>query len=197
MSQSLLMGLAWVCAPLQSCLTLCGLKDHGQPGSSVHGVFPAAPPEWVAIRSPRESSRFRTNPSLMRLHCRRILTAEPVGETQCTFGPLYNVVVSILMCLWCRYVYISIGYTQKWNWLERRWQLPQKDDGELSQLGKGSTHRLVGVKRIRDIWGTLGNPRAEYAVPVKSNWRNLPPLDTPSSLSSSPLSMSLFFFSAF
>ena len=34
---------------LQLCLTLCDPEDHGQPGSSVHGVLQARILEWVAI----------------------------------------------------------------------------------------------------------------------------------------------------
>ena len=33
----------------QSCLTLCHRMDCTQPGSSVHGIFQARIPEWVAI----------------------------------------------------------------------------------------------------------------------------------------------------
>ena len=33
----------------QSCLTLCDLMDWSPPGSSVHGIFQARIPEWVAI----------------------------------------------------------------------------------------------------------------------------------------------------
>ena len=45
-----------VCAKsLQSCLTLCNPMDYSQPSSSVHGIFQAGIPEWVAISSSRES----------------------------------------------------------------------------------------------------------------------------------------------
>ena len=37
---------------LQSCLTLCDPMDCNPPGSSVHGIFQARIPEWVAISCP-------------------------------------------------------------------------------------------------------------------------------------------------
>ena len=40
----------------QSCLTLCDPKDYSPPGSSVHGIFQARIPEWVAISFSRASS---------------------------------------------------------------------------------------------------------------------------------------------
>lgn len=52
---------------------------------------------------------------------------------------MHSAVVSTLMCVfWCMYVHISIGYTQKWNCLERMRmrQLPEKDEGKLSQPRK-------------------------------------------------------------
>ena len=41
---------------LQSCLTLCDPMDCSPPGSSVHGIFQARTPEWVAISFSRGSS---------------------------------------------------------------------------------------------------------------------------------------------
>ena len=39
-----------VCAKsLQSCLTLCSLKDGSLPGSSVHSILQARTLEWVAM----------------------------------------------------------------------------------------------------------------------------------------------------
>ena len=39
----------YACSFTQSCLTFCDPKDHGPPGSSVHGTFQARILEWVAI----------------------------------------------------------------------------------------------------------------------------------------------------
>ena len=33
----------------QSCLTLCNPMDCSLPGSSIHGIFQARVPEWIAI----------------------------------------------------------------------------------------------------------------------------------------------------
>ena len=43
----------------QSCLTLCNPMDCSLPGFSVHGIFQARVPEWVAISFSRGSSRPR------------------------------------------------------------------------------------------------------------------------------------------
>ena len=45
-----------VCVFSWSCPTLCDPLDCSQPGSSVHGIFQARIPEWVAISSHRRSS---------------------------------------------------------------------------------------------------------------------------------------------
>ena len=41
---------------LSSCLTLCNSMDYSLPGSSIHGIFQARIPEWVAISFSRGSS---------------------------------------------------------------------------------------------------------------------------------------------
>ena len=38
-----------VCLFTQSCPTLCDPLDCSPPGSSVHGIFQARIPDWVAI----------------------------------------------------------------------------------------------------------------------------------------------------
>ena len=38
----------------QSCPTLCGPMDCSVPGSSVHGIFQAIVPEWIAISFSRD-----------------------------------------------------------------------------------------------------------------------------------------------
>ena len=56
---------------LQSCLTLCDSVDRSPPGSSVHGISQARILDWVAMPSPRGSSRPRdwahvsTSPTLV------------------------------------------------------------------------------------------------------------------------------------
>ena len=58
-----------------SCLTLCDPMDCSLPGSSVHGIFQARIPEWVAIFILQ--GIFLTQGSnlhlLCLLHCRQIL----------------------------------------------------------------------------------------------------------------------------
>ena len=43
----------------QSCLTLGNPMDYGLPGFSVHGIFQARIPKWVAVSFARGSSRSR------------------------------------------------------------------------------------------------------------------------------------------
>ena len=53
----------------QSCPTLCNPIDYSPPGSSVHGVFQARIPEWVAISFSRESSRSRDRTYISWVSC--------------------------------------------------------------------------------------------------------------------------------
>ena len=53
--------------------TLWDPKDCSPPGSSVHGVFQARIPEWVAIFSSRGSSQPRGQTLISCVSCRRIL----------------------------------------------------------------------------------------------------------------------------
>ena len=59
----------WVCA--QSCLTLCDSLDCRLLGSSVHGIFQARIPEWVAIAFSRGTSRPRDRTRVSRIVDRR------------------------------------------------------------------------------------------------------------------------------
>ena len=47
------------CLVAQLCPILCDPMDCSPPGSSVHGIFQARIPEWVAISSSRGSSQLR------------------------------------------------------------------------------------------------------------------------------------------
>ena len=49
----------YVCVCAQSCLTHCDLMDCSPPGSSVHGIFQARIPEWVAMSFSRGSFWLR------------------------------------------------------------------------------------------------------------------------------------------
>ena len=49
----------------QSCLTLSDPMDCSLPGSSVHGIFQARVPEWVAIAVLPNHSLFRDAPEFM------------------------------------------------------------------------------------------------------------------------------------
>ena len=60
---------------LQSCLTLCSPVNCSLPGSSVHGILQARILQWVAMPSPRGSSRpwGQTNFSYVSCIGRRVL----------------------------------------------------------------------------------------------------------------------------
>ena len=45
-----------VCLVIQPCLTLGNPVDYSPPGSSVHGIFHARIPKWVAVSYSRGSS---------------------------------------------------------------------------------------------------------------------------------------------
>ena len=51
--------LVWVSEVAQSCPTLCDTMDCSLPGFSVHGIFQAIVPEWIAISFSRGSSQPR------------------------------------------------------------------------------------------------------------------------------------------
>ena len=51
-----------VCSVIQSCSSLCNPMDYNLPCSSVHGIFQARILDWVAISSPRGSSRPMSPP---------------------------------------------------------------------------------------------------------------------------------------
>ena len=55
----------------QSCPTLCSPMDCSLPGSSVHGIFQAIVPEWIAISFSRGSSRPRGQTQVSRIVDRR------------------------------------------------------------------------------------------------------------------------------
>ena len=54
---------------IQSCLTLCHPMDCSLPGSSVHRIFQAKMPEWVAISSSRGSSQHRDQTHVSYVPC--------------------------------------------------------------------------------------------------------------------------------
>ena len=55
----------------QLCLTLCDPMDCSLPGSSVHGIFQAVVPEWIAISFSRGSSRPRDRTRVSHIVDRR------------------------------------------------------------------------------------------------------------------------------
>ena len=54
---------------VQSCLNLCDSIDCSPLGSSVHGIFQARIPEWVAISHSRESSWLRDRTHISWVSC--------------------------------------------------------------------------------------------------------------------------------
>ena len=63
------------CLVTQLCLTLCDSTDCNLPGSSVHGIFWAGIPEWVAISFSKGSSQPRDGTRISWVSCigRRVL----------------------------------------------------------------------------------------------------------------------------
>ena len=58
-----------VCSVTPSCPTLCEPLDCSPSGSSVHGIFQAGIPEWVAISSSRGSSQPRDQTRVSYISC--------------------------------------------------------------------------------------------------------------------------------
>ena len=69
----------------QLCLTICDPMECSPSGSSVHGVFQARIPEWVAMPSSRGSSQPRDETlSLSLLHWQvSSLPLPPLGKPYC------------------------------------------------------------------------------------------------------------------
>ena len=67
------------CQSLLSCPTLCDPMDRSPPSSSVHGILQARILQWVAVPSPRGSSRPRGR---TRISCvaGRFFSAELLGK---------------------------------------------------------------------------------------------------------------------
>ena len=79
--------ISYVCVyakSLQSRLTLCDRMDCRSPGSSVHGIFQARTPKWVAISFSRGSSQLRDWTCVSCISCiaGRFFTTEPQGKPQ-------------------------------------------------------------------------------------------------------------------
>ena len=114
------------------------------------------------------------------LHCRRILYCWATGESQWTFGPMYNVVVSILMYL---LVYVCLPF----YWVHPEVELI-REDATTSPKGwrgalpaeEGSMHRHVGVKEPE----TLGEHWVTHGLSMQCPWHLIDeislPLNTPS-----------------
>ena len=67
------------CGVTQSCSTLCDPMDCSPPGSSVHWILQARVLEWVAMPSPRGSSRPRDQ-TVVSCTAGRFFTTEPPGQ---------------------------------------------------------------------------------------------------------------------
>ena len=57
----------WVSEVAQSCPTLCDPMGCSLAGSSVHGIFQAIVPEWIAISFSRGSSQPRDQTRVSRI----------------------------------------------------------------------------------------------------------------------------------
>ena len=71
-------------ARAQLCPTLWDPKDCSWSGYSIHGIFPARIPGWIAISSSRGSSQPRDQTRVFRLSCTAcsFFTPEPLGPLQ-------------------------------------------------------------------------------------------------------------------
>ena len=78
------------CLVIKSCLTLCHPMDYSPPGSSVHEVFQARIPEWVAMPPPGDFPIPGIVPMSPAL-AGRFFTTEPPGKSMIMFYCCYSV----------------------------------------------------------------------------------------------------------
>ena len=83
---------------LQSCPTLCNLRDCSPPGSSIHGILQARILEWVATPSSRGSSRPRDQTHIFGV-AGGFLTAEPPGKLPQWSSAAAAAAKSLQLCL--------------------------------------------------------------------------------------------------
>ena len=112
-----------MCLVTQSYLTLCSSVDCSQPGSSVHGIFPARILEWIAIPYSRNSfwprnwtrflasralaGKFLTTAAAKSLQSCRIL-CDPIDGS-----PWGSPVPGILQAR--ALVWVAISFTNTWK----------------------------------------------------------------------------------
>ena len=85
----------------QSCLTLCYPMDCSLPGFSIHGIFQARIPEWVAISFSRRSSQPR-DPTRVSPFAADALPSEPPGNISnhaCLYVNVYTYLSVYLMSI--------------------------------------------------------------------------------------------------
>ena len=80
----------------QSCPTLCDPMDCSLPGSSVHGIFQARVPEWVAISFSRGSSQPRDQTQVSRTTGRRFTVW---ATRKAPYVHYYSIKIIIFSCL--------------------------------------------------------------------------------------------------
>ena len=100
----------YACSVAQSCPTLCDLMNSSLPGSFVHGISQARILQWVAISSPRGSSRprDRTHGSCICCIGRQILYHCSTWEAPKEVYILLNFFVFVsLSCLLLREVLVK------------------------------------------------------------------------------------------
>ena len=85
-----------VCSVAQSCLPLCGSMNYSTSGFSVHGIFQARIPQWIAIFCSRGSSQARDGTHISWVSCvfsfaGGFFTTEPLGKPCTVSRLLYSV----------------------------------------------------------------------------------------------------------
>ena len=67
--RSIISEFLGVCSVAQSCLPLCGSMNYSTSGFSVHGIFQARIPQWIAIFCSRGSSQARDGTHTFCVSC--------------------------------------------------------------------------------------------------------------------------------
>ena len=121
---------------LQSCLTLCDLRDYSPPGSSVHGILQARVLEWGAMPSSRGSSQLGDLPN-SGIKLASLMSPALAGRIFFTISATWEAPVIFSKHLY--FYFWSIQITSTWShWLVHGWSwYSSQDDHRLWVLQSG------------------------------------------------------------
>ena len=152
---------------LQSCPTLCNPMDCGPLSSSVHGIFQARIPEWVAISYSRGSSQLRDQTCVSSIGrqilyhwttCRAAAAAKSLQScpTLCDpidGSPTGSPVPGILQARILEWVAISFSNAWKWKVKVKSLSRVRLCDPMDCSLPGSSIHEIFQARVLE--WGAI------------------------------------------